>query len=159
MISSSVQWLARLTAVQEIPSSIPGYTLEIFLEVWGPPSLVRTIGQLLDVRSSEIRLRKLKLRLRDKRFANHKGSCTAIYQQPLQSVLALRGYSAMDLFYSTRTCGLFAHQQTQLCRLSSVQLKLCLIGPNNLPYESLILLHHVSKSLTVLYYPIRIIFI
>ena len=28
-----VWWLARLTAIQEVPSSIPGYTLEIFLEV------------------------------------------------------------------------------------------------------------------------------
>ena len=26
-----------------VPGSIPGYTLEIFLE-WGPPSLLRTIG-------------------------------------------------------------------------------------------------------------------
>ena len=76
MTACLVQWLARLTAIQEVPGSIPGYTLEIFLEVqgleWGPPSLVRTIGQLLDMRSSEIRLRKLKLRLRDKCFANHK---------------------------------------------------------------------------------------
>ena len=64
-----VQWLAHLTAIQEVPDSIPGYTLEIFLAVQGlergPPSLVRTIGQLLDMKSSEIRLRKLKLRLRD----------------------------------------------------------------------------------------------
>ena len=98
-----VQWLVRLTAIQEVPGLIPGYTLEIFLEVQGlergPPSLVRTIGQLLDMRSSEIRLGKLKLRLRDKRFANHKAPCTAIWQQPLQSVLALRGYSATDIIY------------------------------------------------------------
>ena len=64
-----VQWIARLTAIQEVPGSIPGYILEIFLEVQGldrdPPSLVRPIGQLLDKRSSEIRLRKLKLRLGD----------------------------------------------------------------------------------------------
>ena len=37
-----------LAAIQEIPGSIPGYTLEIFLEVKdlerGPPSLVTTIG-------------------------------------------------------------------------------------------------------------------
>ena len=52
------------------------------------------------MRSSEIRLRKLKLRLRDKRFANHKASCTAIWQQPLQSVLALRRCSATDLFFN-----------------------------------------------------------
>ena len=47
--------------------------------------------------SSEIRLRKLKLRLRYRRFANYKAPCTAIWQQPLQSVLALRGCSATDL--------------------------------------------------------------
>ena len=91
----------RLTAIQEVPGSIPGYTLEIFLEVQrlerGPPSLVRTIGQLLDMRRSEIRLRKLTLMLRGKRFANLKAPCTAIWQQPLQSVLALRGCSATDL--------------------------------------------------------------
>ena len=28
-----VWWLARLTVIQEVPGSIPGYTLEIFLEV------------------------------------------------------------------------------------------------------------------------------
>ena len=28
-----VQWLARLSAIQAVPGSIPGYTLEIFLEV------------------------------------------------------------------------------------------------------------------------------
>ena len=64
-----VQWLSRLTAIQEVPGSIPGYTLVIFLEAQGlergPPSLLRPIGQLLEMRSSEIRLRKLKLRLRD----------------------------------------------------------------------------------------------
>ena len=49
------------------------------------------------MRSSEIRLRKLKLRLRNKRFANHKVSCNAIWQKLLQSVLALRGCSATDL--------------------------------------------------------------
>ena len=91
-----VQWLARLTAIQKVPGSIPGYTLEIFLEVYGlergPPSLVRTIGQLLDIRISEIRLRKLKLRF----LANHKASCTVIWQQPLQSVLALQNCSATD---------------------------------------------------------------
>ena len=98
-----VQWLARLTAIQEVPGSIPGYTLGIFLDVqgleWGPPSLVRTIGQLLDTRSSEIQLRKLKLRLMDKRFANHKAPCTAIWQQLLQSILALWGCSATDFFF------------------------------------------------------------
>ena len=61
--------------------------------------LVRIIGSLLDI-SSEIRLRKLKLRLRDKRFANHKAPCTAVWQQPLQLVLALRGCSAMDLIFN-----------------------------------------------------------
>ena len=30
-----VWWLARLIAIQEVPGSIPGYTLEIFLKVWG----------------------------------------------------------------------------------------------------------------------------
>ena len=51
------------------PGSIPGYTLEIFLEVQdleqGSLSLVRTIGYLLHMTSSEIRLRKLNLGLRD----------------------------------------------------------------------------------------------
>ena len=103
MTTCLVQWLARLTAIQEVPGFIPCYTLEIFLEVQGlergPPSLMRTIGQLLDMRSSKIRLRKLKLRLGDKRFANHKAPCTAISQQPLQSVLALRGCSATDFLF------------------------------------------------------------
>ena len=31
--TSMVYWLARLTANQEVSGSIPGYTLEIFLEV------------------------------------------------------------------------------------------------------------------------------
>ena len=76
----------------------PGFGfLEVQGQERGPPSLVRTIGQLLDMRSSEIRLRKLKLRLMAKRFANHTVPCTAIWQQPLQSFLALRGCSAMDL--------------------------------------------------------------
>ena len=56
-----VQWLPRLTAIREVLGSIPGYTLEIFLAIQGldqgPPSLVRTIGQLLDMRSSEIRFK------------------------------------------------------------------------------------------------------
>ena len=58
--------------VRQLPvafRTIPSYTLEIFLEAQvlerDPPSLVRTIGQLLGMKSSEIRLRKLKLRLRD----------------------------------------------------------------------------------------------
>ena len=63
----------------------------------GSISLVRTIGQLLDVRNSEIWIRKLKLRLKDKHLANHKAPCTAIWQHPLQSVLALQGCSATDL--------------------------------------------------------------
>ena len=46
------------------------------------------------MRSSEIWLRKLKLKLRDTRFANHKAIC----QQPLQSVVALRHCNASDLF-------------------------------------------------------------
>ena len=54
------------------------------------------------MRSSKIQLRKLKLRLRDKRFANHKAPYTVIWQQPLQSVLALRNCSTMDLFYIGR---------------------------------------------------------
>ena len=37
--------------------------------------------------------------LRDKRFANHKAPCTAIWKQPLQSVLALRSCSATDLIF------------------------------------------------------------
>ena len=71
-----------LTAIQEVPGSIPGYTLEIFLEVQGlerdPPSLVRAIGQLLDMTRSKIRLRKLKLRLRDKCLANHLTATTSV---------------------------------------------------------------------------------
>ena len=51
------------------------------------------------MRSSEIRLRKLKLRLRHKRFTNHKAPCTAIWQQPLQSVLALRSCSSTNLLF------------------------------------------------------------
>ena len=46
------------------------------------------------MRRSEIRLRKLKLWLRD----NHKAPYTDIWQQPLQSALALRNCSATDLF-------------------------------------------------------------
>ena len=99
-----VQWLARQTAIQQVPGSIPGYILEIFLEVQGlergTPSLVRTIWQVLDMRSSEIRLRKLKLRLMDKRFANHNAPCTAIWQQPFQSVLVLWSCSATDLIFN-----------------------------------------------------------
>ena len=49
------------------------------------------------LQNAYVRLRKLKLRLRDKRFANHKAPCTTFWQQPLQSVLALRGCSATDL--------------------------------------------------------------
>ena len=49
--------------------------------------------------SSKIRLRKLKLRLRDKRFANHKAPCTVIWQQILQSVLALQSCIATDLVF------------------------------------------------------------
>ena len=55
------------------------------------------------MRSSEIRLRKLKLRLRDKRLTNHE----AIWQ-PLQSVLALRGCSATDYHHSKREILTFA---------------------------------------------------
>ena len=51
------------------------------------------------MRSSEIRLRKLKLRLKDKHFANHKASCTIIWQKPLQSVLVLRSCSAPGLTF------------------------------------------------------------
>ena len=47
--------------------------------------------------SSEILLRKLKWRLRDKLVANHKAPCTAVWQHPLQSVLALWGCSVTDL--------------------------------------------------------------
>ena len=35
LIACLVWWLARLTAIQEVPDSIPGYTLEFFLEVTG----------------------------------------------------------------------------------------------------------------------------
>ena len=76
---------------------------------------------LLDMRSREIRLKKLKLRLRDKRFANHK----APWQQPLQSVLTLRGYSATDLFIYTLLLTLvYAQDQSSLMPVfSSVQMK------------------------------------
>ena len=47
------------------------------------------------MRSSKIRLRK-QIKVEGKRFANHKVPCTAIWQQPLQFVLALRSCSAMD---------------------------------------------------------------
>ena len=97
-----VQWVAHLAAFQEVSGSITDHTLGIFLEVQGmeqgPPSLVRTIGQLLDMRSSEIWLRKFKLRLRNERFANHRAPCTSIWQLPFQSVLALWSCSAKDLF-------------------------------------------------------------
>ena len=33
MTTCLVWWLARLTAIQEVPGLIPGYTLEIFLEI------------------------------------------------------------------------------------------------------------------------------
>ena len=42
-------------------------------------------------------LRRLKLRLRDKRFANHKAPCSVIWQQPLQSVLVPQGCYASDI--------------------------------------------------------------
>ena len=84
--------------MQEVPGSIPGYTLEIFLEVYGLPGSTQPREDNW-VATSEIRLRKLKLRLREKRFANHKAPCTAVWQQPLQSVLALRGCSATDLIF------------------------------------------------------------
>ena len=87
----------------QLPSKISGYTLEIFLEAQGLerglPCLVRTIGWLFDMINREIRLRKLKLRLRDKRFANHKAPCTVIWQQPLQSVLALRGLQRHEFIF------------------------------------------------------------
>ena len=80
------------------PAEPQNFFLEVQVLERDPPSLVRTIGQLPNMKSREIRLRKLKLRLMDKRFANHKAPCTAIWLQPLQSVLALRGCSATDLF-------------------------------------------------------------
>ena len=49
------------------------------------------------MRSSEIQLRKLKLRLRDSALLTTRAPCRAIWQQPLQSVLALRSCSATDL--------------------------------------------------------------
>ena len=65
----------------------------------GTGSTQASWGQL----GSKIRLRKLKLRLRDKRFANHKAPCTVIWQQLLQSVMALRGCSAADIIDYTTT--------------------------------------------------------
>ena len=102
MTACLVWWLARLTASQEVPDSISGYTLEIFFwkyRVWNGVHPTSCEGNWIAIwiGKSEIRLRKLKLRLRDKRFANHKAACTVIWQQPLQEILALRGCSAMDL--------------------------------------------------------------
>ena len=98
-----LQWLAPVTAIQEVPGSIPTIPQNFFLEVQdlerGAPSIMTTIGQLLYMSRSETRLRKLKLRLRDKRFVNHNAPYIVIWQQPLQPVLALQSCSAMDLLF------------------------------------------------------------
>ena len=44
-------------------------------------------------------VKKTEIKVEGLRFANHKIPCTAIWQQPLQSVLALWSCSATDLFY------------------------------------------------------------
>ena len=75
------------------------------------------------MRSSEIRLRKLKLRLRYKRFANHKVPCTAIWQQPLQLVLALRSCSAMDIIILWKgSCSFLGFTLLLISRVISVAL-------------------------------------
>ena len=61
------------------------------------------------MRSSEIRLRKLKLRLRDKPFANYKAPSTALWQQLLQSILALQGCSVTDLRIFLAYCHVLWH--------------------------------------------------
>ena len=88
---------------QEVPGSIPSYTLEMFSRSVGSgtgstqPCEDNWVATRYE--KQRIRLRKMKLRLRDKRFANHKAPCTVIWQQPLQSVLPLRSCSATDLYY------------------------------------------------------------
>ena len=67
--TSEILIFKNLTTIPEVQVPIPGYTQTIFLVIWGvdedSPSLFRTVRYLLDKRSSEILLRKLKLRLRD----------------------------------------------------------------------------------------------
>ena len=69
MTAPSVQWLSSIINIQEVPGTISGHTLEIFMIVqsmeWSTLSFVRIIEQLLFMRSSEIWLRKLTLRLWD----------------------------------------------------------------------------------------------
>ena len=94
------------------------------------------------MRNSEIRLRKLKLRLKDKRFANHKAPCTAIWQQPLQSVLALRGCSATD-FKLLQNLMCLKHFQISILKLilkinitktdRKIELEFCIIYLDGLP--------------------------
>ena len=143
-----------LTAIQEVPGLIPGYTLGIFLELQGlergPPSLARTTGQVLDMRGNEIRLRKLKLRLRDKCFVNHKAPWTAIWQQQLQSVFVLRGCSATDLFSILQQPIMILHYST-LCYIILYYIALNYI---TLYYTILhyTILYYITLHYTKLYY-------
>ena len=61
----------------------------------GLPTLVRTIGYLFDIRSSEIRL-KTENKVDGLRFVNNKAPYTVIRQKPLQSVSILQSYSTTD---------------------------------------------------------------
>ena len=70
------------------------------------------------MRISENRLRKLKLRLIEKRFANHKAPCTAIWQQPLQSIFALRSCRAPDfILFDRQGCRLIRHDASSQRRM------------------------------------------
>ena len=63
----------------------------------------------------------MKLRLRCNRFANHKAPCTAIWQQPLQSVLALRGCSTTDLMEH----GCMDRWMVTLLVMTQIHMQLC----------------------------------
>ena len=98
------------------------------------------------MRSSEIRLRKLKLRLRDKRFANHKAPCTVVWQQPLQSVLALRGSSAMDF----NLIGFLRSPEVHLRPYISPPLIPVLSKVHPVPSITIHLYHHCDRRVTTL---------
>ena len=78
--------------------NVPGFDYRLYIRNFsvstgsgtGPPTLVRTTEWLFDTRSSEIRLSKLKLRLLDICFANHRAPCILIWKQPIQLALVIR---------------------------------------------------------------------